>query len=235
MHGKITNSEAALCRDTNTTQNSRNAASTELNSAERARFIPISPALLSTLPAPAAGTQHPPPCSEGAAGTAPAAPPPPGTPGPSRPRGPCPGPGPWPWLSPLLGVQLLLQPPPADESHGAARPPRRRRRRCRSRPGQAAPKGGGESRAGPAGRQGACPQLPSSSPSPSLSFLKTRAGLVFTAAGPEEQPASPARSRACARSGVGGNVLGLGLGLGLFLSMGLIQSRNASLVLLPGV
>lgn len=56
--------------------------------------------------------------------------------------------------SPLLGVQLPLQPPPPDESHGAARP---RRRCCRhSRPGRARPRlreagraaGRGRSRAG---------------------------------------------------------------------------------------
>lgn len=52
----------------------------------------------------------------------------------------------WPWpagqgCSPLLGVQLPLQPPLADESHGAARPRcRRRRRRRHSRPGQARPR-----------------------------------------------------------------------------------------------
>lgn len=47
MLRKITSSpysETALCRDTNTAQNSRNAASRQLNSADRAHFIPISPA-----------------------------------------------------------------------------------------------------------------------------------------------------------------------------------------------
>lgn len=53
---------------------------------------------------------------------------------------------PRPRCSPLLGVQLPLQPPLADESHGAAQPSCRRRRRCR--PGRAAARGGGES--GPA-------------------------------------------------------------------------------------